>query len=176
MNIFVTSTCPIESAKVLPDRHVVKMTLETCQMISIIYSNWYYNWGALPKKDGTFYNTTKGAFRNHPCTQWAAKSYENLAWLIRHGLALGVEYNIRYGKTHACYNTLLYADVMFIDNAKQNLLIYENATDFARAMPDVLKYDTSITTPEAYRIYLKSKEWAPSNYLKIPERKPEWMN
>ena len=90
MNIFVTSPCPHESAKVLPDKHVVKMPLETCQMLSIVFSHWYYDWGddLVEKKDGTPYSVKKGAFRNHPCTKWAADSIYNTAWLIQHGCAL----------------------------------------------------------------------------------------
>ena len=53
MNIFVTNPDPHKSATELPDKHVVKMPLETCQMLSIIYSKWYYDWGELYKKDGT---------------------------------------------------------------------------------------------------------------------------
>ena len=74
MNIFVTNPDPHKAATELPDKHVVKMPLETCQMLSIIYSKWYYDWGEIHKKDGTAYNTEKGAFRNHPCTKWAADS------------------------------------------------------------------------------------------------------
>ena len=88
MNIFVTDRDPVKSAQVLPDKHVVKMPLETCQMLSIIYSKWYYNWGDLHKKDGTPYFTEKGGFRNHPCTVWAAQNHYNTAWLIQHGCAL----------------------------------------------------------------------------------------
>ena len=72
MNIFVTDWDPHRSAKVLPDKHVVKMPLETCQMLSIVASKeWGHNFGLLPKKTGGFYATEKGAFRNHPCTLWA---------------------------------------------------------------------------------------------------------
>ena len=45
MNIFVTDPDPVKSAEVLPDKHVVKMPLETCQMLAVVYSKWYYNWG-----------------------------------------------------------------------------------------------------------------------------------
>ena len=79
MNIFVTDSCPIQSARNLPDKHIVKMPLETCQMLSIIYSDWYYGVGKLYKSDGKPYRTTHGAFRNHPCTQWAAANQYNLA-------------------------------------------------------------------------------------------------
>ena len=59
MNIFATDYCPRRSAEVLPDKHIVKMPLECCQMLSIIFSEWYYNWGTLPKADGTPYATKK---------------------------------------------------------------------------------------------------------------------
>ncbi len=55
MNIFVTDPSPILSAQCLPDKHVVKMPLETCQMLSINFSHWYDDWGddLVKKKDGT---------------------------------------------------------------------------------------------------------------------------
>ena len=39
MNIFVTDPDPLKSAKVLPDKHIVKMPLETCQMLAIVCSD-----------------------------------------------------------------------------------------------------------------------------------------
>ena len=106
MNIFVTDSCPVQSARNLPDKHIVKMPLETCQMLSIIYSDWYYGVGKLYKSDGKPYRTAHGAFRNHPCTQWAAANQYNLAWLIRHGYALCAEYTARYDKVHTCLDVI----------------------------------------------------------------------
>jgi len=40
MNIFVTDPDPVVSAEVLPDKHIVKMPLETCQMLAVVYSKW----------------------------------------------------------------------------------------------------------------------------------------
>ena len=100
MNIFVTDPDPIASARVLPDKHIVKMPLETCQMLSIVASEkWGHGFGDLPKLDGTPYKTDKGAFRNHPCTVWANSFVLNWRWLITHGLALCNEYTLRYGKS-----------------------------------------------------------------------------
>ena len=46
MNIFVTDPDPVKSAQVLPDKHIVKMPLETCQMLAIVASpEWGYNFG-----------------------------------------------------------------------------------------------------------------------------------
>ena len=114
MNIFVTDTSPIQSARNLPDKHIVKMPLETCQMLSIIYSDWYYGVGKLYKSDGTPYRTAHGAFRKHPCTIWAADNQYNLAWLIAHGIALCDEYKQRYGKIHSCYKPMLEATIISV--------------------------------------------------------------
>jgi hypothetical protein len=175
MNIFVTDECPVLSAAALPDKHIVKMPLECCQMISIIYSSWYHDWGTIPKKDGTPYSTEKGAFRNHPCTKWAAESYENLAWLIRHGHALCNEYRHRYGKIHACHNGIYVAEEIFTDKTCDTIGIYYNVKSFTRAMPDEWKHDTTIDTFEAYKRYIASKPWVVDNYLRIPSRKPDWV-
>jgi Pyrimidine dimer DNA glycosylase len=176
MNIFVVDTNPYKAAEQLPDKHIVKMPLETCQMLSIIFSPWYYNWGTIPKADGTPYDTKKGAFRNHPCTIWAAESYENLAWLIVHGMALCDEYQYRYGKQHSCMNTLIEA-CKVIDRNRQRVQLcdWELVTEFTRAMPDYLKYDKTIDTVEAYRRYVNTKTWVKDNYLRAHHRKPEWI-
>jgi hypothetical protein len=175
MNIFVNDQCPVLSAVALPDKHIVKMPLETCQMVSVIFSKWYYDWGTIPKKDGTPYNTEKGAFRNHPCTQWAAKSHENLAWLIRHGFALCDEYRYRYEKDHACMEGLEVAENIFATKSGKEISIYKNVVKFTRAMPDEYKLDTSIDTFTAYKMYISSKPWVASNYLRMPQRKPYWI-
>jgi hypothetical protein len=49
------------------------------------------------------------------------------------------------------------------------------ADDFVRAMPDEYKLDTSITTTDAYKMYVASKPWVKDNYLRKPDRKPEWV-
>ena len=67
MNIFVTDPDPTKSAQSLPDKHVVKMPLESCQMLAIVASTkWGHGFGKLPKLDGTPYLTDKGAFRCPP--------------------------------------------------------------------------------------------------------------
>lgn len=169
MNIFSTSPWPAESAIVLPDRHINKMPVECCQLLAIVASKWYHNYGTLAKKDGEPYATEKGAFRNHPCMIWVSQSPNNAYWLIKHGMNLCDEFHLRYGKPHSCYNTLLGAYYLF-PKGKIN-----ETTPFVRAMPDYLKYDESIDTFEAYKKYIATKEWVKTNYLKIPQRKPEWI-
>jgi hypothetical protein len=176
MNIFVTDHCPIQSARNLPDKHIVKMPLETCQMLAIIYSDWYYGVGKLYKQDGTPYRTQHGAFRNHPCTQWAAENEYNLAWLIVHGVALCDEYTARYGKVHTCLDVIAQAEQIYkrcFDEDHYDAS--QQVTSFTRAMPEDIKYDTTIDTIEAYKRYLNTKPWLATNYLRIPSRKPSFI-
>ena len=177
MNIFVTDRCPIQSARNLPDKHIVKMPLETCQMLSIIYSDWYYGVGKLYKSDGKPYRTAHGAFRNHPCTQWAAANQYNLAWLIRHGYALCHEYNLRYGKVHTCLDVIEQAERIYHKSFDNLMLSHASRKvgTFTRAMPEYLKFDTTIDTITAYKRYLNTKPWLASNYLRIPSRKPSFI-
>lgn len=170
MNIFVTSPCPYKSAIVLPDRHVTKMAVETCQMLALIASPWYHEYGTLPKANGEPYKTSQGAHRNHPCTVWASQSIHNAQWLINHGIDLCEEFHKRYSKKHACYDTLQIALNIFPKGDKTK------TTDFVRAMPDEYKLNTSIDTFTAYKKYINSKDWVKNNYLKIPERRPEWVH
>ena len=175
MNIFVTDPSPSASARVLPDKHIVKMPLECCQMLAIIYSKWYYKWGEIHRIDGTPYATKKGAFRNHPCTKWAAQNIHNTAWLIAHGTALCTEYYHRYNKIHSCAKTLFEAKKIFHAKTEKAIVCYSMAENFARAMPDEFKYDTSIDTFTAYKNYISSKPWVASNYLRDGSRKPDWV-
>ena len=166
MNIFVTSPNPRFAAQVLPDKHIVKMPLETCQMLSIVASpEWGYNFGTLPKLDGTAYKTEKGAFRNHPCTIWAQT---NWSWLIQHGLELCAEYTHRYGKVHSCQSTIEHAAEIFPEQDSE-------PTEFVFAGPDEFKHDDSIDIFTKYKRYIASKPWAASNYLRDDTRKPHWI-
>ena len=176
MNIFVTDRCPIQSARNLPDKHIVKMPLETCQMLSIIYSDWYYGVGKLYKSDGTPYRTAHGAFRKHPCTIWAAANQYNLAWLIQHGLALCDEYTARYDKVHTCQDVIHQAVRIYNACFDQSVShSYCKVADFTRAMPESIKFDTTIDTITAYKQYLNTKPWLATNYLRIPSRKPSFI-
>jgi hypothetical protein len=48
--------------------------------------------------------------------------------------------------------------------------------NFVRVMPNELKYDKLIDDVTAYRKYINTKPWIRENYVKIPERKPEWIS
>lgn len=94
MNIFITDPDPRVCAKNLDDKRVIKMILESCQMLSTAMN--------LSGRVGP-YKTTHA---NHPCSIWARTSRENYMWLLQHMQFLCMEYKHTYEKTHKCANYL----------------------------------------------------------------------
>lgn len=175
MNIFVVDRDPIKAARMLPDRHVTKMILESAQMLSIVFSPHYWDIGTVAKVDGSPFKTEKGAFKKHPCTIWAADSEFNCAWLIQHAMGLLEEFHTRYGKLHGLNKSLFNCKRLFQRNFHA-ITCYKMVDGFARAMPEDLKFDNTIDDVTAYRRYVNSKPWVYYNYLKLPDRRPDWLS
>ena len=68
MNIFVVDIDPSKAAQSLCDKHVVKMVLETAQILSTISGGPY-----------------RPTHANHPCVLWAGATKRNYLWLVEHG-------------------------------------------------------------------------------------------
>jgi hypothetical protein len=100
MNIFYVDKDPFKAAAMLPDKLVVKMPLESAQMLSTVHR--VYNGDAWCDMAGLY----KTAHLNHPCTIWARESVMNYKWLYSHFHALSDEYTKRYGKVHASWSKL----------------------------------------------------------------------
>ena len=125
MNIFFTSFDPAECARFLDDKRLIKMILESAQMLStaqlICNSDCYkvafktnITWKTdskgnpyIAKKRIIYKNYLKNGFEiyaiahaNHPSNVWVRKSKQNYDWLVSHGLELCYEYTRRYGKIH----------------------------------------------------------------------------
>ena len=72
----------------------------------------------------------------------------------------------------------IFLNELFSNTNKQvekPILMHCMVSDFARAMPDDLKYNDTIDTITAYQKYVASKPWVSNNYLRMPTRKPEWI-
>jgi hypothetical protein len=152
MNIFVLSLDHQKNAEYHLDKHVVKMPLETAQMLC---SNL--------NKIGiqTPYLT---AHANHPCTLWAGMTRTNFSWLCELGFALCMEYTYRYEKTHKC------EQVIELAWNNRNAIKDGPLTQFAQAMPDEYKDKDAVT---AYRNYYKQ---AKSHIFSWKKREvPEWL-
>jgi len=134
MNIFVLSTQPVEAAKFHCDKHIVKMPLETAQMLCAVYDRY--------GEEAPY----KATHANHPCTVWAGQSIENYKWLWNLGRALCDEYTYRYRKIHAC------AEVLTLVKCPPVGLTSRGFTKFAQAMPDEYKHrDTVFAYHNYYR-------------------------
>ena len=128
MNIFYFYPCPTLSAQAQPDKMLVKMPLETAQMLSTAHrvcdGNEYADQVGLYKE----------AYKNHPCTIWARETSANYLWLYTHFIALGREYYYRYQKKHASLLKLAKALKHLPKNIAKGDL-----TPPALAMPDQYK-------------------------------------
>ena len=93
MNIFYLDKDPKLAAIYQYNKHVVKMILESAQMLCTAH----HCYGSAEQKANVPY---KQAHLNHPSTIWARQSKSTYMWLYEHMMALGNEYYVRYGKTH----------------------------------------------------------------------------
>ena len=147
MNIFYFDECPVKSAEAQPDKMLVKMPLETAQMLCTAHR----------ELDGDEYADSVGLYKraywNHPCTIWARESSANYWWLYSHFIALGSEYTYRYGKIHKSIRKLWKPLFKIPDNITKGKL-----TPLAQAMPEEYKDENPIT---AYRNYcINEKHYA----------------
>lgn len=93
MNIFILDRDVEKSVRYHPDKHVVKMPVESTQMLCSVY---YFGDQEVPE------NAYKLSNYNHPCSIWVRRSLSNWLWLRNFTLILGAEYSYRYGnKKHA---------------------------------------------------------------------------
>jgi hypothetical protein len=91
MNIFYLSTDPDKAAQMMYSKHVVKMILESAQLLCTAHHILDGDDADVPYKP---------THKNHPSAIWARESADNYAWLYFHMLALGKEYTKRYGRKH----------------------------------------------------------------------------
>lgn len=135
MNIFVLDLDPRQAAADQCDKHVVKMILETAQILSTVH----HGYGSTAPY--------KATHRHHPSTRWAAASKANYDWLHAHLRALLAEYTDRYGKQHAVETK----GVVHALLAPPPGIPDVGLTPFAQAMPD--EYRRPDDPVAAYRAY-----------------------
>jgi hypothetical protein len=135
VNIFALDINPQLASVYHTDRHIVKMPLETAQMLCTA--------SFISGEKRTY----KPCFVNHPCNVWARESLDNYYWLAELGIYLCEEYKYRYGREHACLSVIQEC----YDNVPNILSI--GLTKHKLAMPDDCKNEDSII---AYHKYYNS--------------------
>ena len=159
MNIFYLDRDPAIAAQMMCDKHVVKMILESAQMLSTAHR----------VLDGDEYADRKGlyklAHKNHPSTIWVRSGIEQYFWLYDHMIALMKEYTHRYGKHHATERLIggLSLVPVNIPNMTYN--------DPPQCMPEECKGDDTVLAYQKY--YIEEK----SGFATWKSRTvPEWFN
>lgn len=159
MNIFYLHDNPSTCATMHCDKHVVKMILETAQILStahrIIDGNDYAD------EQGLY----KTAHKNHPSTLWARQSKWNYMWLFDLFRFLCAEYTTRYGKYHASERL-----VSALSKMPTNIDPLAKLTPVPQCMPEQYK---TLNPIEAYRNYYKGEKSYFAKWNK-GTTEPEW--
>lgn len=159
MNIFYIHQNAVTAAKAMTSKHVVKMILESAQLLSTAHrmldgkfkigltetgrrqQQWDHENSAL----------YKATHVNHPSAVWVRESDENYEWLYDHFIALTQEYSSRYfGRTHATAKLLAHDLCLPPKNIKCG-----NMTKMPQAMPECYQNKDSVF---AYRSYYVSEK------------------
>lgn len=186
MNIFILDIDTKPAAQYHNDRHVVKMILESAQMLSTAHRVLDGNettviskgrrvrrWILPDGRQDTLYSATH---MNHPCNIWVRESHKNYIWLYMLFFDLLNEYYHRFAKKHKCEELLEH-----LCNIPDNIP-HVNKTPFALAMPEVHKiiandgnivdkYD-AVASYRDYYIHTKQKTKSGLNMAKWTKRGP----
>jgi hypothetical protein len=115
VNIFYLDQDPVDAARMQCDKHVVKMTLETAQILSTVTGGPY-----------------KPTHQKHPSVLWAAK---HVHWVYDHFRALLDEYEYRYKREHKCAELVFtfqpFADAPWTDPPQCMPVAYHQASTVA---------------------------------------------
>jgi hypothetical protein len=153
MNIFFLDYDVKKCAEYHVDKHVVKMILETSQLLC--GAHWVCGSEA----------PYKLSHKNHPCSIWVRKSLSNYLYLCELGLELGREYTHRYGKKHKSIEIIEWCLIN-----KPNILDI-GFTEPPKAMPDEYKVKDVILS---YRNYYRG---AKTSFASWKNRQiPNWFS
>ena len=159
MNIFYLSRDPKEIAKQLCDKHIVKMPLESAQMLS---TSW---WAKTKYNDETKF-VLKQIYRpvhiGHPSTVWTMQTEANYLWHYDLFVAMLDEYSRRYNKVHGSSKLL--------ELLKESPVEGGEFYPPPQCMPDEYKTEDTIL---AYRNYYINEKARFARYTNGTA--PEWL-
>jgi hypothetical protein len=159
MNIFFLDYDTTKCAKYHCDKHVVKMILETAQLLC--GAHHVIN----QERPSTVQVPYKLSHKNHPCAIWVRNSLSNYLYLCDLGLELCKEYTYRYGKRHKSQDVIEWC----LENKPSINDI--GFTEPPKAMPDEFKVNDVI---ESYRIYYRKGKSAFTTWKN--RETPEWFS
>ena len=168
MNIFYLHKNPKKCAKYHCDKHVVKMIIESAQLLYTCFhlchpNTEIINQAPLTKSGNHGY---KLCFRNHPCSIWLRKSKDNYIWLCEMSKYLCKEYTYRYKKIHSVEKHIdwLRSQSDFLKIPSKGL------RKMKLAMPDKYKCESSVIS---YRNYYIGDKKPFAKWTRRPQ--PKWF-
>ena len=141
----------IASAKSQDNYRVVKMILESCQMLCTAI-NMQHDEQVTPYRN---------AHPRHPSTLWVCESAANFELLVEHTLAMLDEYTERFGKIHKCAGVL----EQVLDIYDPSRFPKQDETQLPLCMPPEFKTNNIV---ESYRRFYASKPRMRYPEMKIP--------
>lgn len=176
INIFYISTSPQQAAEWMVDRHVVKMILETAQLLSTAHrvldgeeilgksktGRSVKRYILHDERDTIMYQATH---INHPSAIWTRTAVENYLWLVEHFYALLDEYKYRYQKTHKCTDLAYH-----LQSPPQNLREFDQ-TEMPCAMD--VKYIIAKDPVVNYQNYYRHGKFHLHSYTR--RQAPPWL-
>jgi len=153
MNIFYIDENPVQAAQWMVDKHVVKMILESAQLLSTAHRildgtktkvNNKTVYTLYDEREPIMYKATH---INHPSAIWTRTAVENYNWLVDHFFALCNEYTHRYNKKHKCFSM-----GYILQSPPKNLCDFD-MTEMPKCMPDEYKDPNSVIN--SYRNYYR---------------------
>jgi hypothetical protein len=155
MNIFILDRDVRKCAEYHNDKHVVKMILESAQLLCGVHHMVESNVNEVPYRL---------SHKNHPCSIWVRQNISNYLWLCELGLELCKEYTYRYGKRHKSQDVIEWC----IENRPN--IPEEDFTEPPKAMPEQYKVDDVV---QSYRNYYLGEKKSFCNWKK--RSVPSWF-
>ena len=187
MNIFILNKDRRLAAIEHNDKHVVKMIVESAQMLSTAHrlldgtlgteqrtnKNGVVRnvkvWTLSDHREQILYKPTHG---NHPCSIWCRESVENYLWLYNLTVALCDEYYHRYGqhKPTPIQHKVRRDGLLDMLATPPRNIPCGTLTPFPQAMPDQYKDADPV---QAYRNYYLGEKTALLQYTN--REAPDWV-
>lgn len=159
MNIFILDSDTEKCARAHCDKHVGKMILESCQLLSTAHH-------VLDGKEalrGLYAQT----HTNHPCAVWTRETTMNYLWLLSLTKHLSEEFTRRFNKVHLSWRKLC----NLVSQPPRRMLVNKtwHMTDHPLCMPDQYKIEGNPV--QSYRDYYlhEKKHFAEWKYSEVPE-------
>lgn len=152
MNIFVLDKDPKKCAQYHADRHVVKMPLESAQMLCTAHH--------VSGNDAPYIKTHV----NHPCTRWVRENKVNYRWLVSLGEELLKEYTYRYHKIHGSIQVIAWCRNYLPDLPEIGVTTRPQAMDEKYKSSDVV---------DAYRSYYRNEKKEIARWT--GRERPDWF-